>query len=484
MPPRGTPAPNPATVDRVPPHSEESERAVLGSILLDAPRVMDICIERHLAPEAFYGKGHATVFETLLDMHRRQAVIDLNTVTARLRDIKRLDEIGGHPRLVEFVESTVTPAHAEHYAEIVHQKHLLRSLIDRSREIIEDCYLGREDAGAIVSRAEERILAIDEMRGGNIAPWPDLIREVVKDIDAIIERKGGRTGVSTGYRDLDSVLLGFQPGDMIILAARPSMGKTSLAMNIVEHIATGANSDTGYGDLEPRPVLVFSCEMSRESLVRRMIFSRARLEWAKVPKGFLSRQEHGRMITAADALMKAQIFVDDTAGLQVAELRSRARRVYRSQPKLALIVVDYLQMLNDRESNREGRQRETAAISGALKAMAKELRVPVLVLSQLSRNPEMRSDKDQTPRLSDLRDSGSIEQDADVVMLLQRPCRIRGHKDEKDTRLAIVDIAKHRNGATRQIRMDFEDFCMRFEDHNPRGDADTVAALPSEGGIE
>lgn len=484
MPPRGTPPADSARTDRIPPHSEEAERGVLGSILLDAERVLEICFERRLDADAFYVPAHAIIFEAIREMHGRRQGIDLNTVTARLRDLNRLDEIGGHARLVEIVESTITPAHAEYYIEIVHEKYLLRRIIDRARESIEECYRGEKNAEEILSRAEEGMLSIDALRGGKFTPWPDLIRNVVTEIEAIIERKGERTGISTGYRDLDSVLLGFQPGDMIILAARPSMGKTSLAMNIVEHVATGANSDTGYGDLKPRPVLVFSCEMSKEALVRRMICSRARIEWAKVPRGFLSTAEHGRMISAADALMKAQILVDDTAGLEVSELRSRARRVRRSYPDLALIVVDYLQMLNDPNNRKEGRQRETAAISGALKAMAKELHLPVLVLSQLSRNPEMRSDKEQTPRLSDLRDSGAIEQDADVVLLLQRPCRIKGHKDFDDKRLAYVDIAKHRNGATRMIKMDFDDYCMRFMDHNPRSESDEAAAAPSEGGLE
>ncbi len=482
MPPSGTsPAPT-ARADRIPPHSEEAERGLLGSVLLDAPRVMDLCIERRLCPDAFYLPAHAALFEVLFEMHRRQAGIDLNTVTARLRDLGRLDEIGGHGRLVELVESTITPAHAEFYADIVHQKFLLRRLIDRSRETIEECYKAADDVNEILNRAEQSVLSVDELRAGAIAPWPELVHDVMEEIDAVIRRKGGRTGVSTGYRQLDQILLGLQPSDMIVLAARPSMGKTSLAMNIVEHLATGVNADSGYGEDEPRPVLVFSCEMSKESLVRRMVCSRARIEWSKVPRGFLSQAEHVRMTSAAAALMKAEILVDDTAGLSALELRSRARRVARNYSRLALIVVDYLQMLTYPEFSRDGRQRETAAISGALKAMAKELKVPVLVLSQLSRNPENR-DKEQTPRLSDLRDSGSIEQDADVVLLLQRPCRIKGHKDHDDTRLAIVDIAKHRNGATGVIKMNFEETFMRFEDRETRG-GDEEAVAPTVGGID
>ncbi len=474
--------PDSTLTDRVPPHSVEAERGVLGSILLDAPRVVDLCIERRIRPEAFFEPAHAALFEIILDMHNRGLGIDLNTVAARLRDIGRFEEVGGHARLVELVESTVTPAHAEYYADIVHEKYLLRSLIDRCRESIEKCYRAEQSADEILNQAEQAVLEVDELRAGAISDWPSLVGQVFGEIEQVIERRGGRTGISTGYRQLDQILLGLQPSDLIILAARPSMGKTSLAMNIVEHVATGANCDSAYGDFRPRPVLVFSCEMSKEALVRRMICSRARVEWAKIPRGFLSKAEHGRIVAAVDALTKARILVDDTAGLEVGELRSRARRVARNCPDLALIVVDYLQMLHCRGREREGRQQETAAISGALKAMAKELRVPVLVLSQLSRNPENR-DKNQTPRLSDLRDSGSIEQDADVVLLLQRPCRIKNHDESSDQRLAIIDVAKHRNGATGIIRMNFEDYCMRFEDRETRG-AEEEPVAPSQGAVD
>ena len=263
----------------------------------------------------------------------------------------------------------------------------------------------------------------------------------------------------TGYADLDKILMGLQPSDMIVLAARPSMGKTSLALNIAENIALGIAGG------ESCPVAVFSLEMSKEQLVRRMICSHARVPSHKLQGGYISREFHGQLIAAADALMKAPIFLDDTAGLEALELRSRARRIKRKHD-IQLIVVDYLQMLSYPQFAREGRQRETAAISGALKAMAKELRIPVLVLSQLSRAPEQRSD-DGKPRLSDLRDSGAIEQDADVVLMLRRPSVYAEEGEAMDEKLAEVEVAKHRNGPTGKVDFNFEREYTRFENRAP-----------------
>jgi replicative DNA helicase len=250
------------------------------------------------------------------------------------------------------------------------------------------------------------------------------------------------------------MLLGLQPSDLIVLAARPSMGKTSLALNIAENIALGARK------LDPRPVAVFSLEMSAESLVRRMICCHARVSAQELSSGRIGAPEHSQLITAADTLRQAPIYVDDTAGLEAMDLRARARRLKRKYG-IQFIVVDYLQLMNYSKFAAEGRQRETAAISQALKGMAKELKVPVLVLSQLSRAPETR-EKTAVPKLSDLRDSGAIEQDADVVMLLRRPCKYKDDKEAGDLRLSIVDIAKHRNGATGEVRLDFEDRYTKF----------------------
>jgi replicative DNA helicase len=384
--------------------------------------------------------------------------IDLLTVGDRLRDLGKLDEVGGSVFLERLVDSTPTAAHSEYYIDMVRQKFLLRMIIDRARESIDHCYACEEDADVILGRTEQAFFDITEMQRTSVLPWHELVKAAVGEIEQIFSSKRGLTGVSTGYHDLDKLLMGFQPTDMIILAARPSMGKTSLALNIAENVALGRSCP------EPMPVAVFSLEMSKEQLVRRMICCRAEVPMLKLSGGYLSQQYHGNLIQAADMLTKAPIYLDDTAGLEVLELRSRARRMKRKHD-IQLIVIDYLQMLHFPQYAKEGRQRETAAISGALKAMAKELRVPVLVLSQLSRAPEQRSDQAK-PRLSDLRDSGAIEQVADVVLMLRRPARYEDDPEHDDERLAYVEVAKHRNGPCGIVKLNFEAEYTRFENRS------------------
>jgi len=441
--------------DRIPPHSEDAERGVLGAALLDADRVVDLAIERGLSPASFYVPAHQALFEVLAMMKHEGRPVDLLTVGDRLRSTGRLEEIGGAVFLEKLVDGTPTSAHADYYIDIVRQKHLLRLIIDRSREAVDCCYGSDEEADAILGKTEQAFFDITETQRSPITPWPDLVKDAVVDIENIFAQKKGVTGIPTGYHDLDQLLMGLQPSDMIILAARPSMGKTSLALNIAENVAVGMGSQP------PQPVAVFSLEMSKEQLVRRMICSRAGVSSSVLSRGFVSKESHQSLISAADALMKAQILLDDSAGLEVLELRSRARRLKRKH-NIQLIVVDYLQMLNFPQFAGEGRQRETAAISGALKAMAKELRVPVLVLSQLSRAPETRSNT-AVPKLSDLRDSGSIEQDADVVLMLRRPCKYPDDEKHDDVKLAIVEVAKHRNGPTGMVELNFEEDYTRFE---------------------
>ena len=275
------------------------------------------------------------------------------------------------------------------------------------------------------------------------------------EAERLLSEKKSLTGISTGFVDIDAKLLGMQKSDLLILAARPSMGKTSLALNIAENVATGARRQT------PLPVAVFSLEMSAEALVRRMICCRARVSAKDLSTGRLGAGDHAQLVQAADELSRAPIYVDDTAGLEVEELRSRARRLKRKYG-IQFIVVDYLQLLNCSARARDGRQQETAAISQNLKAMAKELQVPVLVLSQFSRAPENRG-KEAIPKLSDLRDSGAIEQDADIVFLLRRPSYYKEGKDSDDLTLAIVDVAKHRNGPTGEVRLNFFADYTRFD---------------------
>ncbi len=478
MPARSTPEHGPKS-DRIPPYSEEAERGVLGSALLDSSRVIDLCVEKQLVATSFHVPAHQTLFETLVDMNNSGQVIDLLTVGDRLANAGLLNQIGGRDFLVALVDATPTAAHAEHYIEMVRQRHLLRTIIDRARTAIDQCYATEEDADEVLSHTEQQFFEIGDMARSAMRPWNDLIKESMQDIENIFQQKQGVTGIPTGYRDLDKKLLGLQKSDMIIIAARPSMGKTSLAMNIAEKVALGEVADH-----QSRPVAVFSLEMSSEQLVRRMICCRARVSSHKLSGGYITQVNHGHLMQAADALSKAQIFIDDSAGLSAVELRARARRLCK-RFEIKLIVVDYLQLLNYPQYAKEGRQRETAAISGALKAMAKELKIPVMVLSQLSRAPETRDTKSAVPKLSDLRDSGSIEQDADVVGLLRRPCKYPQDKEADDVTLSILDIAKHRNGPTGEVRLHFEETYTRFEDRATHGvDRDESAFAPDAEGIE
>lgn len=462
--------------DRLPPYSEEAERGVLGSALLDAERVMDLCLGRRLGPDAFYLRAHSTLFEALSDMLQVGRPIDLLTVGETLKDAGQLEVVGGGAYLDQLVDSTPTAAHAEYYIDIVRQKALLRTVIDRSRQAIDSCYSTEDDADEVLGQTEQSFFEIADLSRTGVLSWPDLVKSSVTEIERIFTTRKGLTGLPTGFQDLDKKLMGLKPSDMIILAARPSMGKTSLAMNIVEHVATHYRSCSGsYHDQESKPVAVFSLEMSGEQLVRRMICCCARVPSHKLSGGYLDAKHHGDLIQAADVLNKAEIFLDDTPGLSALELRSRARRLKRRHD-VGLIVIDYLQLLNYPQYAREGRQRETAAISGALKAMAKELRVPVLVLSQLSRAPETR-DRLAQPKLSDLRDSGSIEQDADVVLLLRRPCKYPDDPEHEDETLSILDVAKHRNGPTGTVQLNFEDDITRFTDRT-RGSVDDIGMGP------
>lgn len=441
--------------ERVPPYSEDAERAVLGCVLQDASRVLDLCIERQIVAESFHVQNHRALYETMMELHAGRRPVDLVTVVDRLRDSGRLESIGGEDELARLIDGTPTTAHAEYYVQILYENHLLRRIISAAGEITEKCYRGEMEADSLLSTAEESFYSLSEQRVSVEQSWGPLVEKEMEEVERLISEKKGITGLSTGFVDIDQMLLGLQKADLIVLAARPSMGKTSLALNMAENIALGARRQ------EPKPVAVFSLEMSAESLVRRMICCRAGVSGAELSTGRVGAAEHGRLIAAADALRNAPIYVDDTAGLEAMDLRARARRLKRKHD-IQFIVVDYLQLMNYSKFAKEGRQRETAAISQALKSMAKELKVPVLVLSQLSRAPETRDTTSAEPKLSDLRDSGAIEQDADVVMLLRRPCKYKKDKDYEDKRLAIVDIAKHRNGATGEVRMDFDDRYTRF----------------------
>ncbi len=475
----------PAAASSVPPHNEEAELGLLSSILVDYERVLDLCAAKHVAPDCFYNPTYRRIYEVARELRDANAPVNQLTLAGRLRELGELDRLGGEVMLHDIVQYEPTAENAAYYIEQLIQKRMLRELLAQAQRVVQECLTpSGEDAREIVNRAEAAIFKIRDMDLGLGADWRDQIETVSAEIAELISSRGSRlTGLSTGYRTLDEILLGLQPSEMIVLAARPSMGKTSLAMNIAENVATGYNPKSEYPTLgrQPRAVAVFSLEMSAASLARRMLCSRAEMEWSRIVKGYCSAKDQQAIAAAARELQKLPFYVDDTAGLDIKELWARARRLHRLH-NLGLIVVDYLQLLHCSGMDRNNRQQEIEAISGMLKGMAKELKVPVLVLSQLNRQPEAR-DRSGVPRLADLRDSGSIEQDADVVLLLRRPIRNKHDPRYKEAELtpglAIVDVAKQRNGRTGEVSMLFKEEHTRFYDLSGE-----VGMRPSEGGVD
>ena len=469
---------------KTPPHSTEAERAVLGSILLDTmgrgdDRIMDECRSRGIVEESFYDPACRLIYQTMLEMNRAAKPLDAVSIIEELRRTGRLETVGGVGFVEALIEQVPTTAHAEHYIDIVKKKHLRRLLIERATKVVEssfdeDLY---PDPQVVLGDAERTFLEIGGS-GGSTMPWSAAVDESFRRIDRLFE-SGGRLmeGLSTGYKYLDEILQGLKPGEMIVIAARPSVGKTSLAMNIAESVALGQMISTGmkvpYDDGKQHPVAIFSLEMPVEQLAKRMLAGRSGINMWRLNRSLVAREEK-KMLTeslmqAMGELKSAPFYVDDSAALDVMDLRARARRM-KKQHGIELIVIDYLQLCTCREAARQGsRQIEVSMISQQIKAMAKELKIPVIVLSQLSRANEQRGDKYEKPKLSDLRDSGAIEQDADVVFLLRRPSRNSNDPEAQDETLAYVDIAKNRNGETGELAMSFIREHTRFLDREPVG---------------
>lgn len=464
---------------RVPPYSAEAESAVLGAILLDAVRTIELCYANGITEESFWIAPNRTIFETAIRMNGTGQPVDMVTITEALRVRGELDAIGGTVAIERLVDATPAVAHADYYTTILREKHLLRRIITAAENAQEKCYAPDRSIDLIVSETEQEVLAISETQPESSLNWNESLTATMGKIDQMLQRKDGISGLSTGFKNIDRKVSGLRNAEMIVLAARPSMGKTSLAMNICENVALGTNV-RGAKVREPVPVGIFSCEMSTDALITRMICSRARISLQRVMAGYEKKQDANTKITrAASDFMNAPIYVDDTGGLDVIDMRARARRM-KKKYGIGLIMIDYLQLLNSREYSSQGRQLETSSISSNIKSMAKELDIPVLVLSQLSRAPEMR-EKDGKPRISDLRDSGSIEQDADVVMLLWRSSYYDRNKQPSeqgasvvDDKAAILDIGKNRNGAIGKAHLIFEAEYTQFSDaaDHPHGDAE------------
>lgn len=460
-------------VTRSLPFSNEAERGVLSCMLQLPEELVGRAIEV-LRPEAFYSPAHRLLFETLVELNHKAQPIDPVTLNQVLQDRRQIDQVGGPAVLLEIYDFVPTPAHFDFYVEIVNDKHTVRRVIQTCSESIARAYEDEEDVDGLLDETEKTVLAIrEEMeRGATVRPLAEHINEAFDDFEAMVRDPEGMRGVPTGFKKLDRMTYGLHGGDMFIIAARPSMGKTSLVMNMVEHVAV----DKGL------PVAVFSLEMSAKMLVRRLLVSRAELNMSTLLGGLMNRAQSERLGAAAKQLHEAQIIIDDTPGIAVDEFRAKARR-YKKQYGIGLIAVDYLQLLTSRSRRaKDNRQIEIAEISAGLKNTAKELDLPIIVLAQLNRQVEQR--KGARPMLSDLRESGSIEQDADIVGLLTRNNYAGSKTDEDDGKAgggfpdddedgdqqgdAMLIIAKHRNGPTGDVHLRFIDECMRFVDREPR----------------
>ena len=448
------------------PQNVEAEKGLLGSILLAPREVLNDCAEQ-LTEEAFYSPAHGTIFRILVEMWSANTQIDVITLTNRLRDLNLLDSVGGPGAVTELFGFVPTAANAPHYLDIVLEKSLLRRMITACTSSAARCYEEQGDVPQLLDDVEREIFTIGETRFRKSAPdMRDEVFSALENIEKMYQQRGRISGLATGFNVFDQMTDGLHPGEMIIVAARPSMGKTALAMNIVEHVALNLE--------EPKPVGVFSLEMSTQQLVQRMLCSRARVNMKKIRSGMLARAEHGKLNDAAAALSESKIFIDDTAGLTILELRAKARRM-RDRHRVELLAIDYLQLCRSTSRRgQENRQIEIAEISSGIKGLAKELEIPIIVLAQLNRQPEQRGGG--KPRMSDLRESGSLEQDADLVALLVRPEVYEEDEDAKSelSGKAELIIAKQRNGPIGEIPLTFIKEYTRFEnaafDRPPEGE--------------
>jgi replicative DNA helicase len=423
------------------------EQSVLGAILLEneaLAKVLETLDERD-----FYHDAHRWIFQAMIALFEENVPIDLLTVTERLRKNERLEAVGGASYLAELVELVPTAANVWHHARVVREKAVLRGLIHTATSIVTESYEDTDDVDILLDRAEQAIFEISQRKATTgFMHINAILKGSFKRIEQLYERKELVTGVPTGFIEFDRRTAGLQPSDLIIVAGRPSMGKTAFSLNIAQHVGIQVG----------RPVAIFSLEMAKEQLVLRMLCAEARIDSSKLRTGFLSREDWPRLTKAAGTLSEARIYIDDTPAQSSLDIRAKARRLRAELGDLALIIVDYLQLMQGR-SRSENRQQEISEITRALKALAKELQVPVVALSQLSRAVEQR--KPPRPQLSDLRESGAIEQDADVVALIYRDEVYDENSDDKG--VAEIIIGKQRNGPTGVVRLAFRGEYTRFE---------------------
>lgn len=443
-------------LSRVLPQNVEAEMALLGSLILDENTLARVVYK--LNEKSFYRTAHQKLFASLCSLYEQGKPIDAITLAEHLRGKRQLEEIGGSAYLSQLLDSVSSTANVDYYMEIVHEKSILRHLIDITSQVGSDCLEPQAEAKELLDRAEQKIFELTQRKvTDEFVQIGDLIKESVKFVEKLHREKSAVTGLPTGFKDIDEKTSGLQNSDFIVIAARPSMGKTSLSLNIAEHVAV----------VEKLPVGIFSLEMSKEQLVLRMLCSLAQVNAHKVRTGFLSQEDFDRLVTAAGKLAEAPIYIDDTPGISVLEIRAKSRRL-KMRNDVRMIIVDYLQLMQSTR-RAENRQQEISEISRALKALARELDVPVVVLSQLNRAVESRTD--HRPQLSDLRESGAIEQDADVVVMLLR----REYYDREDSPgTADLMVAKQRNGPTGDLKLAFREEFTRFGDFTSREEPEFV----------
>lgn len=434
-------------MERIPPHNEEAERSVLGACMLSKDALMDVMEE--VRAEDFYNESHREIFNSILRLYRENSAVDMLTVCEDLKKQKALDMVGGRTYIGTLTSEVPAAANAGDYAKIVSEKAMMRQLIYASEEIASKGYEDKQDAGELINDAEANIFRIAQKRQKNdYAKIQDVLMKNLKLIDEAERNKGNVIGLPTGFKMLDDKTSGLQKSDLIIIAARPGMGKTAFALNVAAQSAVKAKAS----------VMIFSLEMSQEQLGQRLIAMQARVESEKLKKGNLERKDWDRINVALDELNETKIVIDDTPGISVMEMRNKCRRL-KAEQGLDLIVIDYLQLMTF-DGRADSRQQEISILSRHLKLLAREMDCPVIVLSQLSRAPEQRQDK--RPMLSDLRDSGSIEQDADIVIFLYRDDYYNENTEKPG--VCEVHLAKHRSGPTDRIELTWVARYTKFSD--------------------
>ncbi|ALC87162.1 MULTISPECIES: replicative DNA helicase [Bacillaceae] len=426
-------------LDRVPPHNQEAEQSVIGAIFLE-PQAL-ITAAEIVMPEDFFRVAHQKIFQTMLRLSDQGKAIDVVTVTEELSSKKELEDVGGISYISEIANAVPTAANIGHYAKIVEEKSILRRLIRVATTIVEDGFTREDEVEALLSEAERKMMEVaNRKNAGDFQHIKDVLVETYDNIEKLHSRKGDVTGIPTGFRDLDKITAGFQRNDLIIVAARPSVGKTAFALNVAQNVATKTDEN----------VAIFSLEMGAEQLVMRILCAEGNIDAQVLRTGSLTTEDWRKLTMAMGSLSNAGIYIDDTPGIRVNEIRSKCRRL-KQESGLGMILIDYLQLIQGSGGSQANRQQEVSEISRSLKGLARELQVPVIALSQLSRGVEQRQDK--RPMMSDLRESGSIEQDADIVSFLYREDYY--DKETENQNMIEIIIAKQRNGPTGTVTLAF-----------------------------